>query len=80
MLPNKQRVDQLVSEEGIRFWGNSFVFGAQGEQLFRANSTDELYKIVTIDMQRCENVRRWWPFLRDRRVEEYGILTKRYGL
>ena len=80
VLPNKQRVDQLASEEGIRFWGNSFVFGAQGEQLFRANSTDELCKVITIDMQRCENVRRWWPFLRDRRVEEYGILTKRYGL
>ena len=80
VLPNKQRVDQLVSEEGIRFWGNSFVFGAQGEQLFHANSTDELCEVVTIDMQRCENVRRWWPFLRDRRVGEYGILTKRYGL
>jgi N-carbamoylputrescine amidase len=80
VLPNKQRVDQLANEEGIRFWGNSFVFGAQGEQLFRASSTDELCEVVTIDMQRCENVRRWWPFLRDRRVEEYGILTKRYGL
>lgn len=80
VLPNKQRVERLASEEGIRFWGNSFVFGAQGEQLFRANSTGELCEVVTIDMQRCENVRRWWPFLRDRRVEEYGILTKRYGL
>ena len=80
VLPNKQRVERLASEEGIRFWGNSFVFGAQGEQLFRANSTDELCEVVTIDMQRCENVRRWWPFLRDRRVEEYGILTKKYGL
>ena len=80
VLPNKQRVERLASEEGIRFWGNSFVFGAQGEQLFRANSTDELCEVVTIDMQRCENVRRWWPFLRDRRVEEYGILAKRYGL
>ncbi|WP_298083048.1 carbon-nitrogen hydrolase [uncultured Campylobacter sp.] len=80
VLPNKQRIDGLGSEDGIRFWGNSFVFGAQGEQLFRANSTDELCEVVTIDMQRCENVRRWWPFLRDRRVGEYGILTKRYGL
>ena len=80
VLPNKQRVERLASEEGIRFWGNSFIFSAQGEQLFRANSTDELCEVVTIDMQRCENVRRWWPFLRDRRVEEYEILTKRYGL
>ena len=80
VLPSKQRVDGLGNEEGIRFWGNSFVFGAQGEQLFRANSADELCEVVTIDMQRCENVRRWWPFLRDRRVENYEILTKRYGL
>jgi len=80
VLPSKQRIGQLASEEGIRFWGNSFVFGAQGEQLFRANSTDELCEVVTIDMQRCENVRCCWPFLRDRRVEEYGILMKRYGL
>ena len=80
VLPNKQRVDQLASEDGIRFWGNSFIFGAQGEQLFRANSADELCEVVTIDMQRCENVRCWWPFLRDRRVESYEILTKRYGL
>ncbi|MBP5778466.1 MAG: carbon-nitrogen hydrolase, partial [Campylobacter sp.] len=58
-------------ENGICFWGNSFVFGSQGEQIFRANDTDELAQVVTIDMQRCENVRRWWPFLRDRRIEAY---------
>lgn len=65
-------------ENGISFWGNSFVFGSQGEQIFRANDTDELAQVVTIDMQRCENVRRWWPFLRDRRIEAYGNLTKRF--
>ncbi|MDA3079806.1 MULTISPECIES: carbon-nitrogen hydrolase [unclassified Campylobacter] len=65
-------------ENGIRFWGNSFVFGSQGEQIFRANDTDELAQVVTIDMQRCENVRRWWPFLRDRRIEAYENLTKRF--
>ena len=65
-------------ENGIRFWGNSFVFGSQGEQIFRANDTDELSQVVTIDMQRCESVRRWWPFLRDRRIEAYGNLTKRF--
>lgn len=64
--------------QGIRFWGNSFVFGSQGEQIFRANDTDELSQVVTIDMQRCENVRRWWPFLRDRRIEAYSDLTKRF--
>ncbi|WP_103649255.1 carbon-nitrogen hydrolase [Campylobacter concisus] len=63
---------------GIKFWGNSFVFGPQGEQLFRANSTDELCKIVEIDMKRSEEVRRIWPFLRDRRIDAYANITKRF--
>lgn len=63
---------------GIRFWGNSFVFDAQGVELFRSNSTDEIVQIVDIDMKKCEEVRRWWPFLRDRRVESYGDITKRF--
>lgn len=63
---------------GIKFWGNSFVFGSQGEQIFRSNDTDELCEVVNLDMQRCENVRRWWPFLRDRRIENYSDLLKRY--
>ena len=62
--------------DGIKFWGNSFVFGPQGEQLFRANSTDELCKIVEIDMKRSEEVRRIWPFLRDRRIDAYANITK----
>ncbi|MDA3047319.1 carbon-nitrogen hydrolase [Campylobacter sp. JMF_08 NE1] len=66
------------SAEGIKFWGNSFVFGPQGEELFRAGSESELCEVVEIDMQRCENVRRWWPFLRDRRIESYGSLLKRF--
>lgn len=70
--------DESGVEDGIRFWGNSFVFGAQGEELFMANNEDELCKVVDIDMKRCENVRRWWPFLRDRRIEFYGDLTKRF--
>lgn len=64
--------------DGIKFWGNSFVFGPQGEQLFRANSTDELCKIVEIDMRRSEEVRRIWPFLRDRRIDSYANITKRF--
>ncbi|QPH97840.1 carbon-nitrogen hydrolase [Campylobacter concisus] len=64
--------------DGIKFWGNSFVFGPQGEQLFRANSTDELCKIVEIDMKRSEQVRRIWPFLRDRRIDAYANITKRF--
>lgn len=70
--------DESGVEDGIRFWGNSFVFGAQGEELFMANNEDELCKVVDIDMKRCENVRRWWPFLRDRRIEFYDDLTKRF--
>lgn len=64
--------------EGIRFWGTSFVFGAQGEELFMADSQSEEAYVVDIDMARTEQVRRWWPFLRDRRVEFYGDLTKRF--
>ena len=64
--------------DGIKFWGNSFVFGPQGEQLFRANSIDELCKIIEIDMKRSEEVRRIWPFLRDRRIDAYANITKRF--
>lgn len=66
------------NNSGIKFWGNSFVFGSQGEQIFRSNDTDELCEVINLDMQRCENVRRWWPFLRDRRIEAYNDLLKRY--
>lgn len=64
--------------DGIKFWGNSFVFGPQGEQLFRADSHSELCKIVEIDMKRSEEVRRIWPFLRDRRIDAYANITKRF--
>ena len=63
---------------GITFWGSSFVAGPQGEFLYQAPSTEEVNKIVEIDMQRTENVRRWWPFLRDRRIDEYGDILKRF--
>ncbi|BCX79458.1 carbon-nitrogen hydrolase [Campylobacter sp. 19-13652] len=64
--------------QGIRFWGSSFVYGAQGEELFMADETSEEAYIVEIDMARTEQVRRWWPFLRDRRIEFYKDLTKRF--
>ena len=64
--------------DGIKFWGNSFVCGPQGEQLFRADSHSELCKIVEIDMKRSEEVRRIWPFLRDRRIDAYANITKRF--
>ena len=64
--------------DGIKFWGNSFVYGPQGEQLFRADSHSELCKIVEIDMKGSEEVRRIWPFLRDRRIDAYENITKRF--
>ena len=63
---------------GIQFWGSSFVAGPQGELLYQANQTEEEVTVVDIDMKRCENVRRWWPFLRDRRIEEFAPLTQRF--
>ncbi len=63
---------------GIQFWGSSFVAGPQGEFLAQASSDKEENMIVEIDLQRSENVRRWWPFLRDRRIENYEGLTKRF--
>lgn len=62
---------------GILFWGNSFICGPQGEFIFKADE-NEITHIVEIDKKRTENVRRWWPFFRDRRIDEYGELTKRW--
>lgn len=64
--------------EGIRFWGNSFVAGPQGEIIVRASHDQEEVIIVDVDLERGEHVRRIWPFLRDRRIETYGDLTKRF--
>lgn len=63
---------------GIQFWGHSFIAGPQGEFLYVAPSDDEATAIVDIDLGRSEQVRRWWPFLRDRRIDYYGDLTKRF--
>lgn len=63
---------------GIQFWGSSFVAGPQGELLYRASSEEEECAIVSIDMEHSEHVRRWWPFLRDRRIDEFGDLTRRF--
>lgn len=69
--------DPSGQTKGIQFWGHSFVAGPQGEWLAEAGTEEETL-IVDIDMKRCENVRRWWPFLRDRRIEEFGGLTRRF--
>ena len=63
---------------GIQFWGSSFIAGPQGELLFEAPCDNECIALIDIDMQRSEQVRRWWPFLRDRRIDKYSDLTKRF--
>jgi len=63
--------------EGIRFWGNSFVCGAQGELLAQAGEEEEIL-LVDLDMERTKEVRDIWPFLRDRRIDAYGDIVKRY--
>ena len=70
--------DPSGQSEGIQFWGNSFIAGPQGELLAEANKTDEQLLLVELDQKRSENVRRIWPYLRDRRIDHYHDLTKIY--
>ena len=71
-------VNRVGDEDGVPFWGTSFVAGPQGELLYEAPNDQEAEAVVEVDMQRSEQVRRWWPFLRDRRIEAYNDITKRY--
>lgn len=70
--------DQSNQTGGIEFWGSSFVAGPQGEILFRASDCEEENAVVDIDLKHSEQVRRWWPFLRDRRIDKYGDITQRF--
>ena len=70
--------DPSQQTNGIQFWGTSFVAGPQGELLFEAPKDQEVVTVVDVDMQRSEQVRRWWPFLRDRRIHNYGDITRRF--
>jgi N-carbamoylputrescine amidase len=70
--------DPSNQTNGIQFWGSSFVAGPQGEFLFQAPTDSEIETIVDVDMKRSESVRRWWPFLRDRRIDAYGDITRRF--
>lgn len=70
--------DPSHQTNGIQFWGSSFVAGPQGEFLFRAGNKEECEQIIELDLTRCEQVRRWWPFLRDRRIDEYDDILKRF--
>ena len=71
-------VNRVGEEDGVPLWGTSFVAGPQGELLYEAPIDQEVETIVDVDLKRSEQVRRWWPFLRDRRIENYGDLTKRF--
>lgn len=70
--------DPSGQTKGIQFWGNSMVVGPQGEMLYRASEVEEECTIVSVDLNHSEHVRRWWPFLRDRRIDAYEDITKRY--
>ncbi len=70
--------DPSGNTNGIQFWGNSFVAGPQAELLAQASNLQEENIIIDIDLKRSENVRRWWPFFRDRRIDAFDDLTKRW--
>ena len=70
--------DPSGQTEGIQFWGTSFVAGPQGELFYEASEDEEESVIVSVDMEHGEQVRRWWPFLRDRRIDDYGDITRRF--
>lgn len=70
--------DPSKQTNGIQFWGSSMVVGPQGEFLYRAPADEEVSRIVKVDLERSEQVRRWWPFFRDRRIDQYGEITKRF--
>ena len=70
--------DPSGQTKGIQFWGSSFVAGPQGELFYQASDDDEESLVLDIDLGHSEQGRRWWPFLRDRRIDEYGDITKRF--
>lgn len=70
--------DPSGTTNGIQFWGNSFVAGPQGEFLAKASNENEENIVLEIDMKRSENVRRWWPFFRDRRIDAFEGITQRW--
>ena len=70
--------DPSGQTRGIQFWGSSFVAGPQGELLAEASQSQPENLLVDIDLRRSEQVRRWWPFLRDRRIDAYQDLTRRF--
>ncbi len=70
--------DPSGQTDGIQFWGSSFVAGPQGELLHRSSDKEEDSLVIDVDLKHSEDVRRWWPFLRDRRIENYDDITRRF--
>ena len=70
--------DPSGQTRGILFWGNSFVAGPQGELLAELPNSEEMVQVVDVDLKRSEQVRRWWPFFRDRRIDAFSGLTQRF--
>ncbi len=77
-IPAEANSKLYTLHSGIPFWGTSFIAGPQGELLYEAPTDQEVEVVVDVDIQRSEHVRRWWPFLRDRRIDDYDGLTKRF--
>ena len=75
---DSQQPSSRTQAQGILFWGSSFIAGPQGELLFKASTTEETEAVISVDLQRTETVRQWWPFLRDRRIDHYGALVQRF--
>jgi len=73
-----EKREERNEKDSICFWGSSFIAGPQGEMLYRAPEREEDSHVVDIDLRHSEQVRRWWPFLRDRRIDMYGEITKRF--
>ena len=79
LVANRTGFEQSPADDsGIQFWGNSFICGPQGEFLAQADSDNEQVLLADVDLQRSESVRRIWPYLRDRRIDAYADLNKRY--
>ena len=71
-------LDPSGATGGIKFWGSSFVAGQQGELLYQASETEQEAAVIDVDLSHTETVRQWWPFLRDRRIEEFAPLAQRF--
>jgi len=78
LVANRVGRDEGVEENPTLFWGNSFIAGEQGEILTRANRSEETILYATLDKQRSDDVRKIWPYFRDRRIDAYEEILKRY--